>query len=618
MLDGETLVNDGQLGFTSISNFPRSSPDFGSASSIVVADFDKDGQGDLARSRGSSLQVLLNKQLGHFDVAWSLLLADGKIFDIADLDGDGDLDAVGGGRFASPHKVVFNRGDGIILDERTVPQLAELASLVAVDIDEDGHTDLLAASLYQRHVSIVWGGPGRAFSQEQRIPLSGSPLQAAAADFDGDGLKDLLIAMDGPGLSDPDQLVLLWNLRDGRFAEPVNINSVRGFSALAIADLDGDQRPDVVVTTRRVTNDPRVTILWNAGNRSFANPVELATRGVGGNVVAADLDGDSRLDLAVATSQGPDLYFNGGQRTWDSYRPIVAKGGTARLVAADLNRDGDVDLAFSSYDSQTNAVVVLANNGRGDFSSASTLAAPGQPRHLDAGDIDGDGDVDLLVGVADQVYVLRNTLPPTVNHRLFLVRGQEVTELDFLSRQVLWQNPAEQLDVNGDGIVAPLDVLIIVNEINARGSRVLVASPGNTAPPYLDPSGDGNVSPIDALLIVNHLNRRATGEGEASTELAGPMPLSESLGFTGHSGRFADRVNHANRPQRVFRDDSEWTIADFSSGQKDPIGRRAALDRDRENDAEDDLSTLEAFFEQLGLLDDLDEPSSSQPYTLAW
>ncbi|MDA1055202.1 MAG: dockerin type I domain-containing protein [Planctomycetota bacterium] len=79
-----------------------------------------------------------------------------------------------------------------------------------------------------------------------------------------------------------------------------------------------------------------------------------------------------------------------------------------------------------------------------------------------------------------------------------------------------WQNHQNALDVNGDGVVSPLDALQIINEMNERGARLLPDRTDATAP-YLDTTGDRSVSPLDALLVINHLNgRRTSANGEAS------------------------------------------------------------------------------------------------------
>ncbi len=79
-----------------------------------------------------------------------------------------------------------------------------------------------------------------------------------------------------------------------------------------------------------------------------------------------------------------------------------------------------------------------------------------------------------------------------------------------------WQNLRDPLDVNDDKVIAPLDALVIINDLNTNGSRPLGTPP--QGPPYLDVNGDGFVTPLDALLIINYLNFIAGGEGESSSD----------------------------------------------------------------------------------------------------
>ncbi|HRX77800.1 MAG TPA: SdrD B-like domain-containing protein, partial [Pirellulaceae bacterium] len=91
-----------------------------------------------------------------------------------------------------------------------------------------------------------------------------------------------------------------------------------------------------------------------------------------------------------------------------------------------------------------------------------------------------------------------------------------------------WQNPQDYLDVNHDGAIAPIDVLIIINAINNEGAGPLTGNPIWSSAAYLDTSGDNYLSPRDAILVLNFLNRSEPGliayEGfdyAASAELIG-------------------------------------------------------------------------------------------------
>jgi uncharacterized secreted protein with C-terminal beta-propeller domain len=100
-----------------------------------------------------------------------------------------------------------------------------------------------------------------------------------------------------------------------------------------------------------------------------------------------------------------------------------------------------------------------------------------------------------------------------------------------------WHNSAQPLDTNGDGIVAPIDALLIINQLNLYGSRPLLNSPVRAIALQtidsaglwsfqVDTNGDGQLAPLDALLVINYLNATATsqrgfsGEGEGESHIA--------------------------------------------------------------------------------------------------
>ncbi|MEQ1825670.1 MAG: dockerin type I domain-containing protein [Pirellula sp.] len=102
--------------------------------------------------------------------------------------------------------------------------------------------------------------------------------------------------------------------------------------------------------------------------------------------------------------------------------------------------------------------------------------------------------------------------------------GAHVSHVDFGMYRVPspWQNQTLPEDVNNLGSADPIDVLILINEINLNGSRALDNS-GLSSPPYYDVNGDRVLSPLDILQVINLINRRANsgnsgnGEGESSS-----------------------------------------------------------------------------------------------------
>jgi hypothetical protein len=187
---------------------------------------------------------------------------------------------------------------------------------------------------------------------------------------------------------------------------------------VAIADLDGDGKLDLAVAAR---GSNQVFLFRGRGGGAFDAGRPLVGGPGPAAVAIADLDGDGKLDLAAANLEGDlvSLWF-GGERGG-----LFARAGGAdevaapdaqipvghvpvALTAADWNGDGRLDLAVAALDG--NEVAILLNaGGRQLRRSAQILSIPG-PRAVAAVDLDGDGRPDLAAAssVSSSVYVAMN------------------------------------------------------------------------------------------------------------------------------------------------------------------------------------------------------------------
>ena len=141
------------------------------------------------------------------------------------------------------------------------------------------------------------------------------------------------------------------------------------------------------------------------------------------------------------------------------------------------------------------------------------------------------GTYRLLVQPGDLSYVF--TSPSNGLQSVALASNGIQSHIDFgLTREPSpWQNQRLNEDVNNQGTVDPLDVLVLINEINRAGSRALDGS-GLSSPPYYDVNGDRSLGPLDVLLVINYINRASSGgSGEGETAASSSfvkMPTSES------------------------------------------------------------------------------------------
>ena len=430
--------------FTSVSPAPRG---------IATADFDFDGKADVvvALSDGSAssgtVQVLLGTGLG------ALVLGDSEsvgfnvsAIAVGDFDGNGSPDVAVTTETNGGVYLYLGDGAGGLTPHSSNPVRSSLSApraLVAAELTGDGKVDLAVAASGGSTVHVLQN-PGAGPWIERDSPMVGfNPSGIAAADLDADGDTDLVTADNGSARAS-----VLRNNGNGTFAtavsHPVGVNP----SAVAIANLGGTAAPDIAVAT---LTSPGLDLLLNDGAGSFTlappratlgsspqwvTPIDVDTDGLTDlavpcrsadavvvllarppgpppfsaaprvtvgtaprAAVAADLDRDGDLDLAVANEGGDSVSLlrnDGGSFTLYRTEPVGRQ--PSAIVAADLNRDGRVDLAVNSPGETTPGVsVLLGSTTAGQFVPYSLIPLGATPDDLVAGDFDRDGDLDLAV-----------------------------------------------------------------------------------------------------------------------------------------------------------------------------------------------------------------------------
>jgi hypothetical protein len=332
----------------------------------------------------------------------------------ADFDGDGDRDLAVTNAGSGNVTIQRNDGAGDFEQPASSPEAAGTApfSVAAADLDGDSDRDLAVANLGSDDVTILRNNGSGNFAQAGSSPEAAGdgPGSVAAADLDGDGDQDLAVANE-----DSDNVTILRNNGAGNFVQPASSPEAAGSVPLAVAaaDLDGDSDQDLAVAA---TGTDTTTILSNNGSGNFAqasSSPEAAGDGPAA-VAAADFDGDSDQDLAVANENSDNLTVlrnNGaGNFVQPASSPEAAGDGAGSVAAADFDGDGDQDLAVANFFSDD--VTILRNNGSGNFAQpASSPEAVGDaPNWVVAAPLDGDADPDLATAnnAAGNVTILGN------------------------------------------------------------------------------------------------------------------------------------------------------------------------------------------------------------------
>jgi len=199
------------------------------------------------------------------------------------------------------------------------------------------------------------------------------------------------------------------------FGNPVSYDVAVTPHSLAVADLNGDGRPDIA------TVSGSLTVLFGSDSGQFGGRVDYKLPSWGYHVDAGDLDGDGDIDLVVTTGSSVLVFLNSGNGVFGTPTPCLAGSGSS--VLADLNGDHVLDLAVAS-----DSLYVLLGRGDGTFQHPVAYPAGNVPIDLAAGDLDGDGRTDLIdvnsLGIVAPSAIGERTMTDNSTVSVFLNGGQ--------------------------------------------------------------------------------------------------------------------------------------------------------------------------------------------------
>ena len=336
---------------------------------------------------------------------------------IGDLDGDGLPDILvcdaGRGRVSW-----IRQAPAGAYAEHPVADVPAPAHVEAVDLDADGDRDLVVASLGQLFPSNLRIGSVVVFENlggerfTSHVVAGGLPraADARAGDLDRDGDADLAVAAFG---YDHGETLWLENVGGWTF-EPHILQRLSGAINALIVDIDRDAVADVVALLSQEweevwafdgSDEFDAEMVWGSTNADFGSSW----------ITAADLDGDGLSDLlhsngdafdyAPANSRpwhGVQWLRNLGGRRFRAHR-IADLAGASSPQAADIDGDGDLDVVVASAynrwsDPDARSLVWLENDGQMRFAMRRIAAAPTHLVTLAVGDLDGNGTPDLVTG----------------------------------------------------------------------------------------------------------------------------------------------------------------------------------------------------------------------------
>jgi hypothetical protein len=417
--DVAVLLGNGNGTFGSPVHYALDDPNFvNNINKLASVDLNLDGYPDLVLDNLSSnhVTVLLNKGDGTFPSSSSYAAGPEPIgIAIADFNGGGWPDVIVADNAVDGEvTLLVNKGYGFQAAPLRRSGFAP-TSFATGDFNGDGKLDLVTVSSVTPPPTgigtgtVMLGNADGTF-QAPKIWSTSAISAVAVGDFDGDGKLDLVETNPTPGNGN---LSLLLGKGDGTFQSATNYTVGTTPETVAVADLNGDGKPDVIVGNR---NSGNISVLLNAGNGSLIPAVDYATPATGTpeSIAIGDFNGDGVPDIAVAISginaTSIAIFLNNGNGTFQPYISIPSgffSSAIIHIVAADFDGDGDVDLAVT--DGATLSVLLASGNAA--FNTVTYLVGAGAAINgtLVVANFNGDQKPDLVTSSRDGLAVLMNT-----------------------------------------------------------------------------------------------------------------------------------------------------------------------------------------------------------------
>lgn len=363
-----------------------------------------------AAGYGMTVTVLFGRGDGTFHGASAMTFYSLSGMTTGDFNGDGKVDAVASYSPFPPTTdnitVGLNDGSGALRAQQPVTIqdngfTAYLSDITSGDYNNDGKRDIAAAG--SSNIYVLRGNGNGTFQSPQPFRAGNSVSRLASGDFNGDSRADLVFT----DTSD-NKVYLALSSGNGAFQAPGAVSTGTNPRDVAAADVNGDGRLDVIVVYFGDYGSSgaagSIQVLLGNGSGGFQAPINLTASAEPVRATVGDLNGDGKPDLVVSTADNNfhdylGILLGNGNGTFQSASLIGVDFGPSQSALADFNGDGKVDILLGHCCGEV-SMGVLVGNGNGTFQAETLLTGAGVGgSFVSAADLNLDGRADGVVGI---------------------------------------------------------------------------------------------------------------------------------------------------------------------------------------------------------------------------